>query len=73
MLNGGLLARTTNGLYGPTGIGKTTFGLQFVSLSSAEQPGGVLRILRATRAVAHQGGGDGYRSAAARGSSVTSS
>lgn len=39
MLCGGLLARTTNGLYGPTGIGKTTFGLQFVSLSSAAEPG----------------------------------
>jgi circadian clock protein KaiC len=39
MLGGGLLARTTNGLYGPTGIGKTTFGLQYVSLSSAAEPG----------------------------------
>jgi circadian clock protein KaiC len=39
MLSGGLFARTTNGMYGPTGIGKTTFGLQFVSVSSAEQPG----------------------------------
>jgi circadian clock protein KaiC len=38
MLSGGLLARTTNGLYGPTGIGKTTFGLQFISLSSAQEP-----------------------------------
>lgn len=39
MLRGGLLAGTTNGLYGPTGIGKTTFGLHFVSLSSAAEPG----------------------------------
>lgn len=39
MLCGGLLAATTNGLYGPTGIGKTTFGLQFVSLSNASAPG----------------------------------
>lgn len=39
MLGGGLLRRTTNGLYGPTGIGKTTFGLQYVSLSSASEPG----------------------------------
>jgi circadian clock protein KaiC len=39
MLSGGLLARTTTGLYGPTGIGKTTFGLQYISLSSASEPG----------------------------------
>lgn len=38
MLKGGLLAGTTNGLYGPTGIGKTTFGLQFVSSASAAEP-----------------------------------
>lgn len=39
MLNGGLLAETTNGLFGPTGIGKTTFGLQYISLSNAAEPG----------------------------------
>lgn len=39
MLGGGLLARTTNGLFGPTGIGKTSFGLQYVSRSSAAEPG----------------------------------
>lgn len=39
MLGGGLLARTTNGLYGPTGIGKTTFGLQYAALSSEHEPG----------------------------------
>ncbi len=39
MLGGGLLARTTTGLYGPTGIGKTTFGLQYLSLGSASEPG----------------------------------
>lgn len=39
MLGGGLPARTTNGLYGPTGSGKTTFGLQFVAPSSAMEPG----------------------------------
>jgi circadian clock protein KaiC len=39
MLCGGLLARTTNGLYGPTGIGKTTFGLQYLSVSSEAEPG----------------------------------
>jgi circadian clock protein KaiC len=39
LLHGGLMARTTNGLYGPTGAGKTTFGLQFVSRSSAAEPG----------------------------------
>ena len=39
ILGGGLLAETSNGLYGPTGIGKTTFGLQFVARSSLEEPG----------------------------------
>ena len=39
MLSGGLIARTTNGLYGPTGIGKTSFGLQYVSCSTAAEPG----------------------------------
>jgi circadian clock protein KaiC len=39
MLNGGLLADTTNALFGPTGCGKTTFGLQYLSLSSAAEPG----------------------------------
>ena len=39
MLGGGLLARTTNGLYGPTGSGKTTLGLQYVSLASDSEPG----------------------------------
>lgn len=39
MLCGGLFARTTTGLYGPTGIGKTTFGLQYLSLASAAEPG----------------------------------
>lgn len=39
MLGGGLIAETTTGLYGPTGSGKTTFGLQFLSLSSAAEPG----------------------------------
>ena len=39
MLDGGLLAETSNGLYGPTGIGKTTLGLQYVAQSSAAEPG----------------------------------
>lgn len=39
MLGGGLLERTSTGVFGPTGIGKTTFGLQFLSLSTADQPG----------------------------------
>lgn len=39
MLKGGLLAETTNALYGPTGSGKTTLGLQFLSLSTAQEPG----------------------------------
>jgi circadian clock protein KaiC len=39
ILGGGLLAETTNGLYGPTGIGKTTLGLQFVAQSSTAEPG----------------------------------
>jgi circadian clock protein KaiC len=39
ILGGGLLADTTNGLYGPTGIGKTTLGLQYVGQSSAAEPG----------------------------------
>ena len=39
ILGGGLLAETSNGLYGPTGIGKTTLGLQYVGQSSATEPG----------------------------------
>jgi len=39
MLHGGLPAATTTALIGPTGSGKTTFGLQFLSACSAEQPG----------------------------------
>ena len=39
MLCGGLLAETSNGLYGPTGIGKTTLGLQYVGQSSTAEPG----------------------------------
>jgi len=39
MLGGGVLAETTTGLYGPTGSGKTTFGLQFLALASAAEPG----------------------------------
>jgi circadian clock protein KaiC len=39
MLKGGLLAETTNGVYGPTGCGKTTLGLQFLALSNKKEPG----------------------------------
>lgn len=39
ILGGGLLAQTSNGLYGPTGIGKTTLGLQYLAQSSTAEPG----------------------------------
>lgn len=39
ILGGGLLTETSNGLYGPTGIGKTTFGLQYLAQSSTAEPG----------------------------------
>jgi len=39
MLLGGLPEGTTTGLIGPSGIGKTTFGLHFLSNSSAAEPG----------------------------------
>jgi circadian clock protein KaiC len=39
MLLGGLPIATTTALIGPTGVGKTTLGLQFLSLSSAAEPG----------------------------------
>jgi circadian clock protein KaiC len=39
MLRGGLPSETSNAVYGPTGSGKTTFGLQYVSLSSKLEPG----------------------------------
>src|SRR6185437_12121272 len=39
ILGGGLLAETSIGIYGPTGIGKTTLGLQFLARSSAAEPG----------------------------------
>jgi circadian clock protein KaiC len=39
MLRGGLLAGTTTMLLGPSGTGKTTLGLHFLSASSADEPG----------------------------------
>jgi circadian clock protein KaiC len=39
MLLGGLPAATTTGLIGASGIGKTTFGLHFLSESSPAEPG----------------------------------
>lgn len=39
ILDGGLLAETSIGVYGPTGIGKTTLGLQFLAPSSPAEPG----------------------------------
>jgi circadian clock protein KaiC len=39
MLLGGLPAGTTTGLIGASGIGKTTIGLHFLSVSSATEPG----------------------------------
>jgi circadian clock protein KaiC len=38
MLGGGLPAGSTTGLAGATGVGKTTVGLQFLSLASAQEP-----------------------------------
>lgn len=39
MLSGGFRASTTTGIVGASGVGKTTFGLHFLSLSSAAEPG----------------------------------
>ena len=39
MLQGGLLAGTTTMLLGPSGTGKTTFGLHFLAASSPREPG----------------------------------
>jgi circadian clock protein KaiC len=39
MLGGGLPASSPTMLVGPTGVGKTTFGLQFLSGCSKEEPG----------------------------------
>jgi circadian clock protein KaiC len=39
MLLGGLPAGTTTGLIGASGIGKTTIGLHYLSVSSAKEPG----------------------------------
>ena len=39
MLGGGLPARSSTMLIGPSGTGKTTLGLQFLGQSSAEEPG----------------------------------
>lgn len=38
-IGGGYPARSTTVLIGPSGIGKTTFGLQFLAACTAEQPG----------------------------------
>jgi len=39
MLGGGFPARSSTMLIGPSGTGKTTLGLQFLSLSNADEPG----------------------------------
>ena len=39
MLHGGLPQGSTTILVGPSGVGKTTFGLQYLSASSADHPG----------------------------------
>ncbi len=39
MLNGGLPCGTSTGLIGPSGVGKTTLGLHFLSAASAHEPG----------------------------------
>lgn len=39
MLHGGVPAATTTALIGPTGSGKTTLGLHFLSLCSPDEPG----------------------------------
>ncbi len=39
MFGGGIPAATVTALVGPSGAGKTTFGLQFLSGSNAEEPG----------------------------------
>lgn len=39
ILQGGLFAERTTGVYGPTGIGKTTFGLQYLALCTEQEPG----------------------------------
>src|ERR1700693_1892643 len=39
MLGGGFPARSATMLIGPSGTGKTTLGLQFLSLSTADEPG----------------------------------
>jgi circadian clock protein KaiC len=39
MLHGGLPCASTSVLFGPTGAGKTTFGLQFLDESSKDEPG----------------------------------
>jgi circadian clock protein KaiC len=38
MLSGGLLAETSNGVFGPTGAGKTTLGIQFVAAGTPTEP-----------------------------------
>ncbi|WP_431857544.1 RAD55 family ATPase [Azospirillum sp.] len=39
LIEGGLVEATTNVVMGPTGIGKTTFGLHFLARCSAAEPG----------------------------------
>jgi circadian clock protein KaiC len=44
MLGGGLPRRSSTMLIGPSGTGKTSLGLQFLSLSNAEEPGLLLNF-----------------------------
>ncbi|HYD71259.1 ATPase domain-containing protein [Azospirillum sp.] len=39
LIGGGLIEATTTALMGPTGVGKTTFGLHFLAQCSAAEPG----------------------------------
>lgn len=39
LIGGGIVRTTTTALVGPTGVGKTTFGLHFLQRSSAAEPG----------------------------------
>jgi circadian clock protein KaiC len=58
MLGGGFPALSATMLIGPSGTGKTTIGLQFLSLSTANEPGLLLGFLRNASSYSPEGESD---------------
>ena len=56
MLGGGLPTASTTMVMGPSGVGKTTLGLQFLSQCSEAEPGLLFGFYETPARIAGQGG-----------------